>query len=344
MCEPQLLVGDWAFPSLRRCFGLSPRASQRLADFLRGSELSPDVLAELMMSARTRLAKRALQMESEPVDREGGFKRVWYDDDETRVITITRACKLADARQALLEVVVQAGLADRGVAVPRIHSTNVRLAGTPVCQLFQVTTVAEKMHSTLADRVQSHAFASMSDTDRSNELVMMISSMCRCVHKMQKHLGVAHGDLKPDNIMLRGSPSGPADIRDWCMIDFGLSKASACSDLFFLCWWLANPYAKYVPAKLLASIRAALRVPRSAVAASKLAATLGPGDTVDFSARVPRQKGLRVKSGQDESWVEKYGITKGELYDIQRTIVAPCYDPREFYATIVRPLYVRERS
>ena len=156
----ELVVGEWVLPCIRQCFGLSSRGSQRLADFLRGSELAPDVLAELMMSARTRLAKRALQVESEPVDREGGFKRVWYDDDD-RVITITRACKLADARQALLEVIVQAGLAARGVAVPRIHSTNVRLAGTPVCQLFQVTTVAEKMHSTLADRIQSHAFASM---------------------------------------------------------------------------------------------------------------------------------------------------------------------------------------
>jgi hypothetical protein len=341
MGEP-VLVGDWALPCIRRCFGLSPRGSQRLADFLRGSELAPDVLAELMMSARTRLAKKALQMESEPVDREGGFKRVWYDDDD-RVITITRACKLADARQALLEVIVQAGLAVRGVAVPQIHSTNVRLAGTPVCQLFQVTTVAEKMHSTLADRIQSHAFGSMCETDRSNELVMMLSSMCRCVHRMQKHLGVAHGDLKPDNIMLRESPSGPADFRDWCMIDFGLSKASACSDMFFLCWWLANPYSKHVPPKLLASIRSALRVPRSALAASKCAATLGACDTVDFSSCVPRAKGLKFKSGQDQSWAEKYGITKGELYDIQKTMTAPCYDPREFYARFIRPLYVRER-
>ena len=61
MGEP-VLVGDWALPCIRRCFGLSPRGSQRLADFLRGSELAPDVLAELMMSARTRLAKKALQM------------------------------------------------------------------------------------------------------------------------------------------------------------------------------------------------------------------------------------------------------------------------------------------
>jgi hypothetical protein len=340
MTTTDLLLGDWVAPCIKRCFGLSPRAAARLADFLRGSELYPDVLAELMLSARTRLAKRALQAEGAPVDREGGFKRVWYEDRDDRVLSITRACKLADARQALLEVVVQAGLADRGVSVPRVFSTNVRLAGTPVCQLFQVTTVAERMHCTLADRLGSDEFAAMPETDRANELVMMISSMCRCVHKMHKHLGVTHGDLKPDNIMLRVKPGGCADLGDWCMIDFGLSKGGGCRDMFFLCWWLVNPYAKHVPARVLASLRSALCVPRAALAGAKCAATLGEGETLDFSARVPRQRGYRPKSSQDETWVSRYGITKSELYDIQRTIDAPRYDPREFYATFVRPLYV----
>ncbi len=325
---------------IKRCFGLSPNAAARLADFLRGSELYPDVLAELMLSARTRLAKRAIQAESEPVDREGGFKRVWYADRDDRVLTITRACRITDARQALLEVVVQAGLSDRGVAVPRVFSTNVRLAGTPVCQLFQVTTVAERMHCTLADRLGSAEFAAMAETDRTNELVMMISSMCRCVHRMERHLGVTHGDLKPDNIMLRARPDGCADLGDWCMIDFGLSKVGGCRDMFFLSWWLVNPYAKHVPPRLLASLRAALRVPREAVAAAKCASTLGAGETIDFGACVPRQKGYRPKPGQDDTWVSRYGITKSELYDVQRTIDMPCYDPRAFYATFIRPLYV----
>ena len=332
--------GEWVAPCIRKVFGLSPRGSAKLADFLRGSDLYPDVLAELMMSARTRLARRAIQIESEPVDREGGFKRVWYDEDD-RVLAITRACKIGDARQALLEVVVQACLAESGVAVPRILGTNVRIAGTPVCQLFQVTTVAEKMHCTLADRLGSDAFARLSEVARTNEIVMMISSMCRCVHKMHKHIGFVHGDLKPDNIMLRAEPAAAtADMRDWYVIDFGLSKRAACSDMFFLCWWLANPYAKYIPPAVLASLRAALRVPRTALDAAKCAATLGPGDPIDFAGRVPRQKGLKPKSAQDETWVSKYGITKGELYDIQRTIVAPCFDPRAFYAQFVRPLYV----
>ena len=74
--------GEWATPCIRKAFTLSPRGSARLVDFLRGSELSPDLLAEFMMSARTRLARRAIQIESEPVDREGGFKRVWYDEDD----------------------------------------------------------------------------------------------------------------------------------------------------------------------------------------------------------------------------------------------------------------------
>jgi hypothetical protein len=124
------------------------------------------------------------------------------------------------------------------------------------------------------------------------------------------------------------------------VIDFGLSKRASCSDLFFLCWWLVNPYAKYMPASVLASLRSALSVPRDALASSKCAATLGAGDTIDFAERVPRQKGHKPKSAQDESWVSKYGITKGELYDIQRTIAAPCFDPRTFYAQFVRPLYV----
>ena len=333
-------LGPWVPGCIRKSFGLSQRASARLADFLGGSELYPDVLAELMMSARTRLARRAIQIESEPVDREGGFKRVWYDESEDRVLTITRACKLSDARQALLEVVVQAGLAEHGVAVPRILATNVRLAGTPVCQLFQVTTVAERMHCTLADRLASSAFAGLPDTARTNEIVMMISSMCRCVHKMHRHIGFMHGDLKPDNIMLRVEPTGQADIRDWYVIDFGLSKNGSCSDLFFLCWWLANPYAKYMTPVVLESLRAALRVPRAALAAAKCASTLGPGETMDFAACIPRQKGHKAKSAQDESWVSKYGITKSELYDIQRTIATPCYDPRAFYAKFVRHLYV----
>jgi len=140
--------------------------------------------------------------------------------------------------------------------------------------------------------------------------------------------------------MLRVEPTGQADIRDWYVIDFGLSKCGSCSDLFFLCWWLANPYAKHMPPAVLASLRSALRVPRASLDAAKCAASLGPGDTIDFAGRVPRHKGFKPKSAQDETWVSKYGITKGELYDIQRTIAAPCFDPRAFYAQFVRPLYV----
>ena len=54
---------------------------------------------------------------------------------------------------------------------------------------------------------------------------------------------------------------------------------------------------------------------------------------VDFASRVKRGGTLG-----DDSWLKLYGVTKTELYSIQRSIRVPALEPKEF-VLLIRRLY-----
>jgi hypothetical protein len=132
------------------------------------------------------------------------------------------------------------------------------------------------------------------------------------------------------------APSKKDPTRVWALIDFGQVRSNVAvgGDLFFLLWWLVHVYAKYVPRAVLRVLSRALVVPESALDAVRLDPDIvGDNGRVDFSKRVARDAPMA-----EDSWVKQYGITKTELYSVQRSIRIPLLEPVRFVHAI-RPLY-----
>jgi hypothetical protein len=333
-----VLDGVDSVGAIRRLLGLAHKPAALLVDYLGSTgeeEPSAELLGEFLRSARTRLGKLALGRASAKPDRHGGFKAVYFDED--RVLAVTKPLRASTARQALIELLVQYAMHEAGHAVPAVYAAQVRVCSTPTVGLFQVISHSERMQATLAEYLVGAAYAALDAKQKTNAVVVVLCAVCRTLARLHDELQIRHGDLKPDNIMQRNEqPSKKDPTRVWALIDFGQvrSNASVGGDLFFLLWWLAHVYAKYVPQRLLRVLRAALKVPESALDAVRLAPSIEAADgVVDFSKRVSR-------AGQvaEDAWTKQYGITKTELYSIQRSISVPSLEPTRF-AVLIRKLY-----
>ncbi len=345
---PDALVPVLA-PTIVAALGLARADAELLADQLRADaaladapELHPSLRAAFMATARSRLARRAAECDARECDRHGGFKSVYFDGAD-RVVSITRPQRYAHTRAALLEVLVQHAMYARGHNVPRAHGATVGVVGTPAVGLYRLVVASERMTCTLAEFLQGEAYAALPAATQTNACVMMLSCVCHGLHKLHAELGIRHGDLKPDNVMLRGRVDECASragiLRRWCLIDFGLTKGVATrgGDLFFLCWWLVHVYARHVPVPVLRIARRVLRVKPAALAAHPNAATFAPSERghVDFSRAVGRVDPPAVAAdSSDATWRRSYGLTKHELYTLQRCVDVPAAEPAVFVRTV----------
>jgi hypothetical protein len=331
---------DAVLPAVCKLFSVSRQTAVLFADALVGNaeDASPMLRAAFAHSARSRFAAQAAQAEAAPCDRNGGYKSVYFTGKH--VTCITRPLRFATLRQMLLELIVQSIMAERGHNVPRVRLALVRVVGTPVISLYQMVSQAERMQCTLAEFLASEAFAAMGVPERLGALVIALCSVCQGLYRLKSELGIRHGDLKPDNIMRRNADDANA-MRHWCLIDFGQKVGEGGSDVFFLAWWLVHSYSRHVPPRLLRVLQRALRVPRVALAALPAAATYPPGrgGLVDFAQCVPRSGEAPVTSKPDETWRRQFGLTKAELYAIQRCVVLPNIEPVLFTKALHR-LYV----
>ena len=328
--------------SLCSLTGLHRSDAERMADVLRDeradAEIPSDLRAQLMSQCRTRLACRASKAEARKSDRNGGFKSVYFDGCD--VIAISRPQRYAQMRACLIEFLVQHAMYRQGHNVPQLCSALVRVVSTPVIGMYQVVAHSERMTCTLAEYLVSAAYAGAPDEARTRACVVMLSCVCYGLHKINGEMCIRHGDLKPDNVMLRGrqeeasKTDGDGVLRRWCLIDFGLMREcrSSCGDVFFLCWWLAHCYAKHLPAKVLSIVRRALTVPVGALRDAPHAASYVANDrgVVDFAKTVMRDAPAAVAAEADVQWRRLYGITKSELYGVQRALVAPALEPAVF--------------
>jgi hypothetical protein len=322
--------------TVRRLLGLTHKPASLLLDYLRGTgdeEPNPELLGEFLRSARTKLSRLALVRAEGKADRHGGFKSVYFDDE--RVLAVTKPLRSSTARQALIELLVQCAMHENGHAVPCVHTAHVRVCSTPTAGLYQVISHAERMKATLAEYLSSGDYAALDARNKGNAIVVMLCAVCRTLVKLEAELQIRHGDLKPDNIMQRDeAPSKKDPTRAWALIDFGQvrSNASVGGDLFFLLWWLVHVYAKHVPRKVLAVLALALDVPVSALESVSLNPPIvAKNGRVDFASRVKRGGTLG-----DDSWLKLYGVTKTELYSVQRAIKVPALEPKQFVLAIRR--------
>ena len=329
-------------PTICRLFSLSRQTAGLFVEALNstGEECSPLLRATLLHSSRSRFAAHAASLERAESDRHGGYKQVYLQPKV--VVCITRPIRFATFRQLLLELVIQSIMAERGHNVPHMRRAMVRVVGTPLVTLYQVVSQAERMQQTLAEYMSSEEFGALDDTERLNSLVVVLCSACQGVYRLQSELKIHHGDLKPDNIMCRGETV--PTMRKWCLIDFGQARSGeAGSDIFFLFWWLLHMYAKHLPKKLRSFVAKSLCVPYDALASVPLSSSIlaSPNGTVDFARPVRRASPLPASApGADENWRKQFGLTKSELYALQRHIAAPKLQPLAVN-TALHKLYVR---
>jgi hypothetical protein len=342
------MIPDALLPVLAQtivaALGLARAEADLLADQLRAEadELHPALRAAFMATARSRLSRSAAECDARECDRHGGFKSVYFEGD--RVVSITRPARYAPTRLALLEVLIQHAMYARGHNVPRAHAATVGVVGTPCVGLYRLVVSSERMTCTLAEFLQGEHYAALPPATQTNACVMMLSCVCHGLHKLHAELGIRHGDLKPDNVMLRGRVEDCAAragiLRRWCLIDFGLTKGVTTrgGDIFFLCWFLVHVYAKHVPAAVLRVARRVLRVKPAALAAHPHAATFAPTERgyVDFARVVGRADPPAVTADADANWRRSYGLTKHELYTLQRAIDAPDAEPSVFVRAVHR--------
>jgi hypothetical protein len=327
-------------PTITSLLALTRPDAERMATMLRESdqtaEVPPDLRAQLMCSARTRLANRALKAESRKSDRNGGFKSVYFDGCE--VISIGRTQRCAQMRQGVIEFLMQHAMYRNGYNVPQMCLTIVRVASTPVIGMYQIISHSERMTCTLAEFLHASAYNAQREEERVRSCVIMLSCVCYGLHKINTEMSIRHGDLKPDNVMLRGRQDDANNtngiLRRWCLIDFGLMKdcRSSCGDIFFLCWWLVHSYTRHIPPRVLSTLRRALCVPYAAMSAVQNATTYVPNGrgNVEFAKTVRRVDPSAVVSDADAQWRKQYGLTKVELYQVQRALEAPTLEPAVF--------------
>lgn len=328
--------------SLCSLMALHRSDAERMADVLRDEradmEIPSDLRAHLMSQCRTRLACRAAKAEARKSDRNGGFKAVYFDGCD--VIAISRPQRYAQTRTCLVEFLAQHAMYAKGHNVPQLCSAIVRVVSTPVLGMYQVVAHSERMTCTLAEYLVSPVYSAASDEARTRACVIMMSCVCYGLHKINNEMHIRHGDLKPDNVMLRGKledasrSDGEGVLRRWCLIDFGLMRdcSSSCGDVFFCCWWLAHCYAKHLPPKVLGIVRRALAVSVGALVDAPHAGSYVASDrgVVDFSKTVGRVSPVAVAAEADVQWRRLYGITKSELYAVQRALLAPALEPAVF--------------
>jgi hypothetical protein len=334
---------DSVVPTLCRLFSLNRQTAGLFVDALNstGDECSPLLRATLLHSSRSRFAAHAASLEMADSDRHGGYKQVYLQPKV--VVCITRPIRFGTFRQLLLELVIQSIMAERGHNVPEMRRAMVRVVGTPTVTLYQVVSQAERMQQTLAEYMTSQAYSDLEETEKTNSLVVVMCSACQGVYRLQSELKIHHGDLKPDNIMRRGEAA--PTMRQWCLIDFGQARTGELgSDILFLFWWLVHMYAKHLPRGLRSFVGRSLRVPVGSLADVPFASSLvaGPTGTVDFGKCVKRTTALAAgASAADESWRRQFGLTKSELYTLQRTVSAPKLQPLVVNAALHR-LYVKD--
>jgi hypothetical protein len=315
-------------PTICRLFSLNKQTAGLFVDALNstGEECSPMLRATLLHSSRSRFAAHAASLERVESDRHGGYKQVYLQP--TVVVCITRPIRFATFRQLLLELVVQSIMAERGYNVPHMRRAMVRIVATPLVTLYQVISQAERMQHTLAEYLASDAFGGLNEQEKLNSIVVVLCSACEGVYRLQSELKIHHGDLKPDNIMCR-CETAPT-MRQWCLIDFGQARSGdPGSDIFFLFWWLLHMYAKYLPRKMRAFVARSLCVPLDAIRDVPFASSVvrAQSGMVDFAKVVPRSSELISAAPADENWRRQFGITKSELYALQRHISAPKLGP-----------------
>jgi hypothetical protein len=337
-------LSEAVVPAVCRLFGVSRPTAVLFADALAAAadDASPMLRAAFAHSARSRFAAQAALLEAQPCDRNGGYKSVYFG--AKHVTCITRPLRFATLRQLLLELIVQSLMAERGHNVPRVRLALVRVVGTPIVSLYQMVSQSERMQYTLAEYLAGDEYAALGDDERLAALVIALCGICQGLYRLRSELGIRHGDLKPDNIMRRSTDDASV-MRHWCLIDFGQTKAGdAGSDVFFLAWWLVHSYARHVPPRLLAVLRRALRVPAEALAALPAGATLvAARGVVDFAQCVKRTAAAPAASKPDETWRRQFGVTKSELYAIQRAVVLPEIEPVLFTKTLHR-VYATRRA
>ena len=324
---------------VRPLFSVPGRAAGLLVEYLRGSpdaEPPAELLGELMRGTRTKLGRLATSVAAGAApDRHGGFKSVYFDED--RVLGVTKPLRTAVARQALLELLVQYAMYEDGCSVPAVYGALLCVCSTPTVGLYQVVSHSERMQCTLAEYLTGAEYGGLDAVGQTNAIVAMLCAVCRTLARLSSEFQIRHADLKPDNIMQRHErPSKRDPTRGWCLIDFGQIKAETKvgGDLFFLLWWLVGVYKKHVPRKLLKLLSRALDVPASAVGIA-LSPPIKPDEsgTVRFSARIERSLAIG-----DDAWSKQHGLTKSELYAVQRSISVPALEPTRF-VRVIRRLY-----
>lgn len=322
---------------VRALFCVRPRAAALLVEYLSmpaDSEPPPALLSEVARGARTKLGRVAAAAEAAKADRHGGFKAVYFDGE--RVVSVTKPLRAHIARQAILELLVQCAMFDARLAVPAVHSALMRVCSTPVVGLYQVVSHSERMKCTLAEYLASDEHAGLDEKGKTNALVAMLCAVCRTLARLAAEFEIRHGDLKPDNIMRRDEPPSKRDpTRLWCLIDFGQVKSTAAvgADLFFLLWWLVNVYKRGIPAALLRVLERHLDVPESAVRGVLTPPAVAKRGVVSFARPIARDGAI----GED-AWSKQHGLTKTELYAVQRHVEVPALEPVRFVRAI-RPLY-----
>ena len=322
---------------VRALFGMRPRAAETLVEYLSmpaDSEPPPELFSEVARGARTKLGRLAAAAEASKADRHGGFKAVYFDD--ARVIAVTKPLRAHAARQSILELLVQCAMFEARLAVPAVHGALLRVCSTPVVGLYQVVSHSERMKCTLAEYLASEEHAGLDERGRTNALVAMLCAVCRTLSRLAAEFQIRHGDLKPDNIMRRDeTPSKRDPTRLWCLIDFGQVKSTTAvgADLFFLLWWLVNVYKRGIPAGLLRVLEKQLEVPESAVRGVLTPPPIAKRGVVSFARPLARDGAI----GED-AWSKQHGITKTELYAVQRHVEVPALEPVRFVRAI-RPLY-----
>jgi serine/threonine protein kinase len=321
---------------------MRPRAAALLVEYMHGAadaEPPPELFSDVARAARTKLGRIAAATAASKPDRHGGFKAVYFDEE--RVLAVTKPLRAAVARQALLELLVQYAMFDDGFAVPAVYGALMRVCSTPIVGLYQVVSHSERMKCTLAEYLASDEHASLDEREQTNALVAMLCAVCRTLSRLAGEFQIRHGDLKPDNIMQRDGPVSKRDPTSrWCLIDFGQVKATTAvgADIFFLLWWLVNVYKRHVPAPLLAVLTRSLKVPEQAVRGVLTPPPIAHLGVVSFADALRRAAPIG-----DDAWSKQHGLTKTELYAVQRHMDLPALDPLRFVRSI-RKLYVRSAS
>lgn len=322
---------------VRSLFCMRPRAAALLVEYMHGAadaEPPPELFSEVARAARTKLGRIAAATADSKADRHGGFKAVFFDDQ--RVLAVTKPLRAAVARQALLELLVQYAMFDEGYAVPAVFGALMRVCSTPIVGLYQVVSHSERMKCTLAEYLASDEHGNLDERGQTNAVVAMLCAVCRTLSRLASQFQIRHGDLKPDNIMRRDEPLSKRDpTRRWCLIDFGQVKATTAvgADMFFLLWWLVNVYKKNVPAPLLEKLARKLTIPEASVRGVLTPPPIAEGGSVSFAKAIRRAGAI----GED-AWSKQHGLTKTELYAVQRHVDIPALEPVRFVRSI-RTLY-----